>query len=179
MNLRPFSRHLPPLPLPNQPTPLIERLGLAGFAAGFIALTYYHPIPVIGFLVFTFAGGAIFHRIDTRRKLALAASRPGDPLCAFARAVDLRTVDSWVVRATFEALQPYFPEPLRPFPVLPTDRIKDFLHIEDEEVEDIAKEIATRAGYSLEHTEQNPLHGEVVTVGDLIQFFTHQPRTPR
>ena len=30
---------------------------------------------------------------------------------------------------------------------------------------------------SLDHTERNPLYGRVETVGDLIQFFTHQEKT--
>jgi hypothetical protein len=30
---------------------------------------------------------------------------------------------------------------------------------------------------SLDHTEENPLHGRVDTVGDLIQFFTYQEKT--
>jgi len=175
MNVRLFSRHLPPAP--SYPIRPLGWLFLACLAAGLIALIYHHPIATIGFLLFVTIGGWIASRIDTRRKLALAASRPGDPLCAFSRSIDLRSVDPWIVRAAFEELQPYFPEQARPFPIRPTDRLVDDLHIDPDDIEDIARDIAARAGYSLDHTEQNPLYAHVDTVGDLIQFFTHQPKT--
>ena len=152
-------------------------LFLACLAAGLISLIYYHPIPIVGFLVFVTVGGWVASRIDTRRKLALASSRPGDPLCVFARSMDLRSVDPWVVRAAFEELQPYFPQQARPFPIQPADRLVDDLHIDPDDIEDIARDIAARAGYSLDYTERNPLYGHVDTVGNLIQFFTHQPKT--
>jgi hypothetical protein len=82
-----------------------------------------------------------------------------------------------VVRAAFEELQPYFPQQARPFPIQPADRLVDDLHIDPDDIEDIARNIAARAGYSLDYTERNPLYGHVDTVGNLIQFFTHQPKT--
>lgn len=136
MNARLFSRHLPPTP--SYPTRPIGWLVLALLGVGLVALLYYYPIPVLGFLLFVIGGGWIATRIDTRRKLALAASRPGDPLCVFARALGLRAVDPWVVRAAFEQLQPYFPAQSRPFPIQPTDRLVDDLHIDPDDIEDIA-----------------------------------------
>ena len=175
MNARLFSRHLPPAPsLPIRP---LEWLFLACLAAGLFALIYHYPLSTIGFLLFITLIGWIASRIDTRRKLALAASRPGDPLCAGARSLDLRSVDPWVVRAAFEELQLYFPKQVRPFPIQHGDRLVDDLHIDPDAIEDIARDIAARAGYSLDHTDKNPLYAHVDTVGDLIQFFTHQPKT--
>ena len=155
----------------------LGRVFLACLAAGLAAIVYFHPIASGVFLVVVTAGGWIATRRDTRRKLALASARPGDPLCGFARSMDLRSVDPWVVRAAFEGLQPYFPEQARPFPILPADRLEGDFRIDPEDIEDIAENMAARAGYSLDHAERNPLFGRVETVGDLIRFFTHQERT--
>lgn len=175
MSARPFSRRLPPPP--TYPVRPVGWFFLAWLIAGLVALIYFRPLPVGIFLAVLTFGGWILSRIDTRRKLALASARLGEPLCVFARSMDLRSVDPWVVRAAFEELQPYFPEQARPFPVLPTDRLVDDLHIDRDEIDGIARDIAARAGYSLDHTEQNPLYGHVDTVGDLIQLFTHQTKT--
>jgi hypothetical protein len=175
MNARLFSRHLPPTP--SYPIRPLGWLFLACLAVGLVALIYYDPIPILGSLVFLTVGGRIASRIETRRKLALASFRPGNPLCGFARSMDLRSVDPWVVRAAFEELQPYFPQQARPFPIHPADRLVDDFHIDPDDIEDIARDIAASAGYSLDHTERNPLYGRVDTVGNLIQFFTHQPKT--
>jgi hypothetical protein len=175
MKARSFSRHLPPTP--RYPIKPIGWLMLTCFLIGLVVLIYSYPVPVISFFLVVSIVGSVASRIDTRRKLALAASRPGDPLCAFARALDLRSVDSWIARAAFEELQSYFPEQTRPFPLRPTDRLIEDLHIDPDDIEDIARSIAARAGYSLDHTEQNPLYARVDTVGDLVQFFTHQPKT--
>jgi hypothetical protein len=152
-------------------------LFLACVTAGFAAFIHSYPLAVGIFLAVATIGGGIVSRIDTRRKLVLASERPGDPLCVFARSMDLRSVDPWVVRAAFQNLQPYFPEQARPFPILPSDRLVDDFHIDPDDIEDIVADIAARVGYSLDRTEQNPLYGHVDTVGDLIQFFTHQRKT--
>jgi hypothetical protein len=174
MKVRPFSRHMPPAPT----YPIIGWPVLTVLAVGLITVAFIYPIPILLFFLFVSVVtliGSIASRIDTRRKLALAASRRCNPLCAFARSLNLRSVDPWVVRAAFEELQPYFPEESRPFPILPTDRLVDDVGIDPDEVDDIAQDIAARAGYSLDHSQENPVYGRVDTIGDLIQFFTHQP----
>ena len=174
MKARLFSRHLPPAA--NRSIRPLGWLVLAGIVVGLSYLTYYHLIPVIGFAIFFTIVSWITFRVDTRRKLALAASRPGDPLCTFSRTLDLRSADPWVVRATFEALQLHFPKQARPFPIRPTDRLIADFKIDPEDIDDIAREVAERTGYSLDQAEHNPLYGHVDTVGDLIRFFTHQPK---
>lgn len=152
-------------------------LFLACLAAGFGALIYSRPVLYLGLLAIGSVGVWVDSRSEASRLRALALSRPGDPLCAFARSMDLRAVDPWVVRAAFEELQPYFPKQARPFPLRPEDRLVADFRIDPDDVDDIAQSIATRAGYSLDQSEQNPLYGQVESVGELIQFFTHQPKT--
>lgn len=173
-----FSRHLSPLP--QQHTSTTERmvpvLVLACFATWLGTLIYQHTILVLSAMLFLVAAGWMMSRIDFRRKRALAATRSGDPLCTLARSMDRRVVDPWVVRATFEELQGYFPAKLRPFPIRLGDHLIDDLAIDPEDIDDIAQDVAMRAGYSLENSEQNPLFARVETVGDFISFFSHQQK---
>ena len=150
---------------------------LACFAAILIGCAYHHPARFFGFVILYAVVGWMAVVIDFRRKRALAASRPGDPLCAFARSFDLRAVDPWLVRAAFEELQKLCVEALRPFPIRPSDRFEEDFNIHPDDIEDIAQNIAERAGYSLDQYEQNPLCGQVETVGDLVQFLAYQPNT--
>ncbi len=177
MNTRRFSRHLPPLQ--REPLGLRLWLVLMGFAIWFLAVLYSYPVATVSTLLVLVGANHMLCRRSTRRTLALAATRPGNPLCTFARALDLRAVDPWVVRATFEELQTYFPQQAQPFPIRPTDKMVDDLDIDPDDINFIAQDIAERAGYSLESSQQNPLYGKVETVGELIQFFTHQPKPLR
>ena len=45
-----------------------------------------------------------------------------------------------------------------------------------EDVDDLASDVAARAGRSMGHTESNPFYGQVKTVGDLVLFLTYQPK---
>ena len=175
MNRRLFSRHLPALKKREHPLTVGGWLILVCFIAAVICLACHHPIPFFGLVVFYAVVGWLGARIDFRRKCALAASRPGDPLCVFARSFDLRAVDPWIVRAAFEELQKVCAGSPRPFPIRPSDRFEEDFNIHPDDIEDIARDIAERAGYSLEHYEQNPLCGKVETVGDLVHFLVHQP----
>ena len=176
MKARHFSRNLPPAPSHSM-TPagwLFLACLVVGFGAALISIW---PFPVLGLLAIATFAGWVDSRSEASRLRALALSRPGDPLCAFARSMDLRAVDPWVVRAAFEELQPYFPKQARPFPLRPEDRLVADLRIDPDDIDDIAQSIATRAGYSLDQSEQNPLYGRVESVENLIQFFSHQPKT--
>lgn len=46
-----------------------------------------------------------------------------------------------------------------------------------EDVDDLAREVAQRAGYDISDCETNPLSGKIKMVGDFVMFFTHQPKT--
>ncbi len=55
-----------------------------------------------------------------------------------------------------------------------SDRLVADLQIDHEDVEDIAKSVAKRAGYDFTDITANPFAGNVYTVGELVMFFMHQ-----
>jgi hypothetical protein len=167
-----FSRHLPSVP-PNR----IGWMVLALIACVYVAAFCFHPVgtawSTAAFLIFQYWGS----RSINRSLRALAVDRSGDPLCTFARSLNMRAVDSWVVRAVFDELQGRFGKSMRPFPIRASDRIGEDLRVLPEDVDELAVVVAHRAGYSMASCENNPLYGRVVTVGDLVAFFNHQQRT--
>jgi len=107
----------------------------------------------------------------------LTNSRPDDNLCTFARSFDRGSVDTWLIRAVYDALQKQLQDKDGvPFPIRSTDRLREDLKIDDEDLDEIALSIAPRAGYDLSDTNSNPLCGKVTTVNDMVIFFTHQPK---
>lgn len=110
-----------------------------------------------------------------RRMRRLAAERQGESICTFARALDPRSVDPWIIRAVHDQLQPYAGAGRMRVPLRPTDRLYEELGLDDDELDDVARDIAERTGRTLEGADRNPVR-IAVTVGDLIRFFAHQPR---
>ncbi len=92
------------------------------------------------------------------------AERSSDSICSFARAFDLRQIDSRIVRATYEYYTAAFG-----YPAHTTDRV-------DEEWFDIEglPDIAFRCWRSLDGCERNPI--SIETVGDMVRFLNQQPR---
>lgn len=114
--------------------------------------------------------------IERRRGRRFRRERD-ETICDFRRSFDLRKVDPWIVRATHEAFGGWF-DPKQPkFPLRASDSIEDDLKIDWEDVDDLAEEVAQRAGYDISDCEANPLYGSVKTVEDFVLFFTHQPKT--
>lgn len=115
----------------------------------------------------------------TKKKLtALAETRAGESICTFARSFDCRETDTWVIRAVQEQLQAYLAREVPAFPLRQSDNLVKDLGIDPEDLSlDIAEEIAQRTGRSMEDTGRNPYWEKVETVGDLVQFFLHQPTT--
>ncbi len=131
---------------------------------------------VVGFLAVIMLVGLDNHCSALRR---LSQGRTGDPLCNFARAFDTRQVDTWVIRAVWDALQSCVMRKSDPFPFLPEDRISEDLGIDSEDLTDIVTDVAERAGYSGDDFELNPMCGKVETVGDLVLFVNQQPSLHR
>jgi len=135
---------------------------------GFIAFAAFFGIVLFGMLL---------SAADTRRLRRIAAGRPNDSICTFARAFDCRSTDTAVVRAVYEELQHNFTYATPAFPFRPSDHFYSKLKLDPEDLEDIIQTIAHRTGRTLEGSEANPLFGHVQTIHDLIQFFISQPTT--
>ena len=137
------------------------------------------PVPVLtstGAVVFIIAVLEYRNRLRLRR---LAQPRAGESICSYARALPIRELDPWVVRAVFEELQPYVADHGIPFPIRPADRLAEELGVDAEELnETVAPQIAQRIGRSLDGAEHNPYYGKVMTVEDLVRFFCAQPESP-
>ena len=150
-------------------------LVLAALGAIAVYVLWSHPLPSFAFVgVFTIWSfvGNVFER---RRLSHLAKSRNADALCQFARAFDTKQVDTWVIRATFEQLQNYLESLYPEFPIRVDDSLLDDLKVDDEDLEDVADEIAVRTCRSQEYGDNNPYFGKVITAKDMVLFFNAQP----
>lgn len=149
---------------------------LACLVAGYAFLVWRWPMPTMA------AGGAfvaatvVYDRRERRRLAALAGSRRDESICSFIRALPIRELDTWVVRATFEQLQHHLSDLHETFPLRPSDRLVNDLRMDPDDLEDVVIEIAGRAGRSFDGCRTNPYFDKVETVGDLIAFLCAQPR---
>lgn len=165
-----------PVKVYRKATP-VGKAVIAFLLIGLVWFCYWRPIsiPIIGIITFiTWVAGIV----ERKRLTRVALERQGEGICEFARSFERRTDDPWVIRAVYCALQPYFSGHDQQFPVRATDRMTEDFHIDPEDVNDMAYDVAERAGYDMRDTEKNPLHGRVKTVGDMVMFFRHQPRRP-
>lgn len=175
------SRFIPKIV--RRKTPLWGWFFLAAFF-GSLGYLYIHallqlPLLVVAALVlFLILIASVSLSLDAalrRRLQSLAAARAGESIGTFARFLDYRSIDTWIIRAVYEGLQEYLPDG---FPLRPEDRWREDLEIDEEDFEmDLVPEIAQRAGRSLEGAESNPYYGKVQTVGDLVHFLNLQPRS--
>jgi hypothetical protein len=170
--MRKLSRNMPSAP--TRPLTPIGVGCLLAIAAGLVTLVY--AFPGVLFLFGALAVLTVVLTIVERRRLAeLAATRPGESICSFARSFKWREVDTWVIRAVYEELQPYCRFGRGDFPLRPTDRLVEDIGV-DEDLDQVAEDIAYRTGRSLSGFANNPLYGKVQTASDLVMFFVHQPK---
>jgi hypothetical protein len=177
-----FSRWMPPLP-PSPPLRIRDWIILIALLGGILAIVVGAVVqsPVSAGIVFlvSLLLWAVASRTGGRDDLRLVSERKGDDIGTFTRAFDRRSepFDPWVVRATWDALQPYVSFPLRP-----TDRLIEDLGIADEEIDmALLGEVAERSRHSLDDLEANPYFAKFsafrnVTVGDFVKLISCQPR---
>lgn len=159
--MRQFSRHLPSLKLAK------SSLGWKEWLVVGIVAPLMLPMLLLAILV------SLPSLISERRRIkALKASRE-DTICAFRRAFNCRLVDPWIIRATYEEARQFVPD----YPLEAADRIKEDLKIEEEDLDDLILSIAERSGYALTHTSSNPWYDRVKSIGDIVLFINHQPKT--
>ncbi len=161
-----------------QPTPSIRDKVLNVVAGGGIILLFVSALlymawqvwPMVGLLLFC---GAIFmsslpdERRRRREGRRLSVVRSGESICHFARSFKWRQVDSWIIRATWEILQPYVP-----FPVRSSDTLEQLVGNDDEEQWDLLEDIARVSGRTLTEVDEMPR-----TVEQLVLLLNSQPAT--
>jgi len=171
-----FSRWMPPkVARDSGRSRPVAWLVLTTLAVAFVAGLVFSPTfrYIVAGLV---AAGFLESTLRERRMRALAAERRGESICTFARAFDRHAVDPWVIRATYEELTPWANFRGGSLPLRASDRLEKELGIDSEDLDELACDVAQRAGRSLNGAERNPLYGRVLTVGDLVRFVTFQPR---
>jgi hypothetical protein len=159
---------------------LFQKAGCLTFGLVLVTIVAYslwtHPV-----ITTTVIAGIVFFssrevkRLEARRAL-LASVRSHGGLCEFARSFDCRTVDTWVIRAVYEALQEEMGD-VGGFSLKPTDLLMEDLGIDPDDLDlTLVPVIAKRTGRSLTNCNANPYFGRVTSLGDLVQFFNALPR---
>lgn len=161
-------------PVTRPPLGWGARLGQVFFLVGFVALLVYQPLilAAIGVMVVL---SIVLGILDHRRLSWLAAERQGESICTFAKSFDYRAIDTWIIRAVFEELQPWCKSGRLVMPLRAADDLEGVLNIDLEDLEELFFDIADRSRRSTEDCDRNPLFGKVKTVSDLVSFLVHQP----
>ncbi len=128
---------------------------------------------VAAFSIFIYIAG-IF---ESWRLDRMAQTRLSESICQFARYFRGPDFDPVLVRAVYESTQELSGR--ADVPIRPADRFSEEFGIVDEDLDDLAADVASLAYRSFEHTDRNPLYGQVRTIADLIRFLQHQPRLTR
>ncbi|MDR6765393.1 hypothetical protein J2W88_000651 [Acidovorax delafieldii] len=170
------SRFMPPVAV-RPPLRWPARCFLAVMAVAFMAVFWTHPVAVGGSLLALGSLVAVLSRREALRLARMAQGRAGESICQFARAIDCRRVDTWVVRAVYEELQRSLSAAVA-VPLRLTDTLQSDLRLDADDLDDLFADMAQRARRSLADTSANPLFGKVITVGDLVEFLQAQPRLP-
>ena len=174
-----LSRHMPKRKAPGKTTWLgwvFLTLYAGALVYCVIALILHSVWTALGFGLFAaaIAASSVFTIMKFRR---LRASRQVDDIGTFARSVPIRELDTWVIRATYEEVAVYLGTEKEPFPVRPSDRLKEDLEIDGEDLWDIVFAIVKRCGRTLDDFEKNPLYTKMKTVEDLIRVVMWQKKT--
>lgn len=175
--MRTPSRRMPKRPAPSRLSQVVF-CGLIGVAA--VGIFWCFTIQAL--LLFGLGGALIGIWVRATTKAAqmrfseVAASRGGESICQFARSFDTRRVDTWVIRAVYEALQKELEFAHPAFPVRASDTVSTLLIDPDDLDMAVGPEVARRTGRSLDNIEANPYYGKVKSVRDLVMCFNQQPK---
>jgi hypothetical protein len=170
-------------PLTGEPLTWKGYLVLAGLAAlGVTLIVFVEACLVLtlaaaigGFALVVLAGPFYIcaYVCDRRYVAALVAERQGEDIGTFARFFDRhsKNFDTWVIRATWDALMFYVS-----YPVRATDRIDDLGIDPDDIFFSIIPEIIERSGHVLDG-KQPDTHPARETVGDLVLWVSSLKRS--
>ena len=173
-----FSRWMPPEPEPLSTAP------------GWVVVVAIIILPQLAGAVFTRGGKymlvllplfCLASEMERRRRLRrLVAERSQEDIGTFAQAFARRgePFSPHVVRAVWDALEPYVSFMGSRVPVRPADRVNEDLHIDWDDIDLILSEAAERSDRSIDRIEANPWYGRVYTVGDMVRLLSVQPLGP-
>jgi len=105
-----------------------------------------------------------------------AKERKNEDIGTFARSIDYRNIDTWIIRAVYEEIQSEIMWENQNFPIRATDNLKKDLLLEDDAFDSIINCVIARVGISDKDWEKNPYYGKLETVEDMILFFNAQSK---
>lgn len=132
----------------------------------------------LGIIALIFVLGYVTAENSTKYFEALYRKRAGEDIGTFARSLDYKNTDTWIIRAVYEEINSELPYD-KTIPLRPTDNLKEDLKLDDEDLEFVLERIFARAGISDEAIEQNPYYTKMDTVADLVAFCDYQPKENR
>ncbi len=162
------------MPLPKEP----RQLGYFGISAFIVTiiiiLAYIYFSTGSRYLVFgVVAAFALLFCNSGFSQKKKERERKEESICTFSKALPAREHDTWVVRAVYEEATR-----ITNFPIRPSDRLGKDLGFHSDDLDDLAYEIARRAGRSMENSEVNLMFERVTTILDMVTFFEYQPKEP-
>jgi len=170
--MRTFSRWMSPAPTASRTAQVGCLAVLIAAAAWFIVRYPWLPLAASAVLALSY----VADRQRRERLTRMARQRVGESLCTFARAFPRGQRHAWILRATYEELQPYCTIRKQPVPLRPSDRWREDYGIDPEDFDDLALTIARRVGLDIGQCKTNPYYGRVETVADLVAFMRALPR---
>ena len=174
--MRRFSRWMPAPAANDAWKPKAKAAVVVLAAAGIISMALWPSARIVAAIFFVVLIAA--WSLSDRRLRQVADTRQGEDIGSFAKAFDRRRsdFDPWVVRAVWDALQPYRTYRGGVAALRPSDRLESFMDLDD--LDDILFcDVAERTGRTLDNLALNPRYGQVETVADLVELFWQQPRS--
>ena len=116
------SRRMPLAPEPSVIPSRIVAGCLIMALTTFGVLSWFNPPLLMAAVLLGSIGvaTALISKAGQQRIDRMASERRGESICTFARALDYRTIDTWIIRATHEELRKAWPD----LPIRPTDRLR-------------------------------------------------------
>ncbi len=130
---------------------------------------------LVGIIAVIFAIGYFSSENTTEYFEALYRTREDEDIGTFARSLDYRNTDTWIIRAVYEELNSELPCD-KTIPLHPSDNLKEDLKLDDEDLEFVLERIFARADISDEAIEKNPFYTKMETVADLVAFCDYQQK---
>lgn len=175
--MRRASRFMPPVLRQPPSWSWSGRFLLAAVACALLWILWAHPLAVCALATVLWGLVTVAGRQNEKHFARLVQERAGESICQFARSIDCRSVDTWVVRAVYEEVQAGLALGGMRLALRVTDRLHKDLRLDADDLDlSLVPDIAQRAGRDLSSTQGNPFYGKVSTVGDLVHFLNAQPR---